>query len=231
MRGELPLLDKNRFPEAIECTEPSLNSWSERSNLQVPFYFMTATDIDLSDVLDKLRTFLELEQTTRFHFHGTSWAFSQDIIRDGILLTASKNKTTDFGLRCFYVGDSLQLAYRWAKMKGSGYAAVLCYRFDDVQSFPEKESLAFTESVNWRTTVYKFRKSFNELSPYVVEMIEYDLMSGPICALYTAKLRKIEDVQPLNYNNRVAFQTAVRNPSTATQMNEKLVGVIFFPLA
>ena len=229
VRHKLPLLDKNRFPKSLQINATSLNEWGRSPVLDVPFLFNTCPCSDLT-FIDKLKVYLELENKTRFHFHGTSWDSSHDIISDGIRCILLSNDVTDFGLKCFYVGDIFEIAYEWARRKSAGYAAVLCYSFDNLESFDGSTIKKFSDAGNdWRNTVYKFRRTVG--NSYLIDMKKYDLINGPICRVGNDFISCEEDISPKLYKGNIAFQTAVRNDKTSLQMDSKLRGVVFFPLA
>ena len=226
VRDKLPELDSNRFPKSVECGTP-LNVWGHSSVFSVPFLFSTQSSYQ-NDALSELNEYLELDELTTYHFHGTSWDFAYDIASDGVQLDLLSNYSTDFGQKCFYVGDNFAVTLNWASLRSAGYAAILCYNFENSQNFEGSTSKIFLDADNeWKEVVFKFHSTGGK--SYINEMVNYDLIRGPICALSTDYITNCDDVKPIKHDENVVFQTAVRNTKTAQQMDKYLKGVVFFP--
>ena len=140
---------------------------------------------------------------TTYHFHGTSWDFAYDIASDGIHLDLLSNSTTDFGQKCYYVGDNFAVALRWASLRSAGYAAILCYNFENSQNFEGSTSKIFLDADNeWKEVVFKFHSTGGK--SYINEMVNYDLIRGPICALSTDYITNCDDVKPIKHDENVS---------------------------
>ena len=161
------------------------------------------------------------------YFHRTDWASAFEIIEYGIDIDRCSGNPTEFGLKCFYVGDNFSLSLNWARIRYVKYVAVLCYSVSSSQ-FLERESKIFeTADLEWSTAVYQFRCG---KFPYRRSMSHYHLMMGPINAVRTDLLINVGSVQPLrDKNGRIGNQIAVRTSDSAESMSRKLVGVVFYP--
>ena len=117
------------------------------------------------------------------YFHRTDWASAFEIIEYGIDIDRCSGNPTEFGLKCFYVGDNFSLSLNWARIRYIKYVAVLCYSVSSLQ-FSERESKIFeTADLEWSTAVYQFRCAG---IPYRRSMCHYHLMMGPINAVNSA---------------------------------------------
>lgn len=221
-RKDLIRFDQSIFPR-LNQNGSTFNNWQRSPLLDVPYMFNTKFSYT-DDALPKLINFQNLDETAKFHFHGTSWKVAHEIAKDGICLERVNNKYTDFGYNSFHVYDNFAVALDIALKKFAGYAALLCYSFE---SFDESMSKSFTSPNNdWQMLVFQFRCTSSR--SYRDDMKKFDIISGPICARATDFIEQISDVVPLTHNGDVVIQTAVRNREIALQMDSKLSGLIFF---
>ena len=224
----VPKVDANGFPAQLQCSTTPLNLWTNTQHLSVPLFLRTDNITNSARlIVSELSRSNNLNSSDPLYFHGTDWASAFEIIREGIDIDRCSGTPTDFGLKCFYVGDNFSLSLDWARIRYVKYVAVLCYSVSNSQ-FLERESKIFESAdLEWKTAVYNFRRTGKH---YRNKMRHYHLMKGPINAVRTDLVINTESIQPLSdKNGRIGYQIAVRTPDAASSMNLKLVGVVFYP--
>ena len=107
----VPKVDANGFPAQLHGDATCLDEWNVTSDLRVPLFLRT----DYSEnsgrlIVSELYRSNILNSSDPLYFHGTNWASAFSIINHGIYLDRCSGTPTDFGLRCYYVGDSYSLS-------------------------------------------------------------------------------------------------------------------------
>ena len=208
----VPKVDANGFPAQLQCSTTRLNHWTKTPLLTVPLFLRTDNITNSARlIVSELSRSNILNSRDPLYFHGTDWASAFEIIEDGIDIDRCSGTPSDFGLKCFYVGDNFSQSLDWARIRYVKYVAALCYSAGSSQ-FSERESKIFeTADLEWKTAVYNFRRTGKA---YRFSMRHYHLMKGPINAVRTDRVINKGSIQPLKDVNGLVIKllSALRMP-------------------
>ena len=227
-----PFVSIKGFPKLSDNEINLIGQWDKPVSLGVPYLFHVGPIID-STIQRDMALYLKLEPTASFHFHETSWENAIDVSNYGIRRCTLNNQFTDFGYKCFTVLNNIEVALQYSENISIGYRALLCYHIENLENVTIKRYE--TPDEVWQNTVYDFRSYNNYFNrPHRICYDNgdgYDIIEGPMCSLSTDYINDKDDITCVKHNGNVVIQTAFRNETSCLELDEKMVGVIFFSSA
>ena len=104
-------VDSRGFPEQLQCSSIQLGRWTLMPPpLSIPLFLREDNSTNSARlIVSELSASNILNSKDPLYFHGTDWASAFLIIKDGIDIDRCSGNPTDFGLKCYYVGDNFSL--------------------------------------------------------------------------------------------------------------------------
>lgn len=255
--------NKNGFPEEFNFTLRMTNLSQTRSDGKkwfpyVPKLFVPPKqnlnfDENSKARLDTYINFLKSRFLDGFStndsivlFHGTSWEGALSIM-EGIRILP-RMRATDFGLRNFYLGDSLRAAFNWANRNDQPAISIfiipnlyieslnehLKFTYDeDWLNFLPKQKINFPWE-NWNKFIFGIRnypkpgKDYNRRLLKYDDLITYadtrDLISGPIMGKMSNT--NYQEIEAIQYGDIIPYQYSFKD-TTINSLNNMLAVTVF----
>lgn len=184
--------------------------------------------IDISEMLN-----LQLNPSgqNQLFYHGTSWKSAKSIMARARV--TQRGQTSDFGLRNFYLTDTLKTSYIWATHNVKPAIVVFSIPYEYIMSLDEKH-LELQNDETWQQMIYKVRNpnipenDFDGLyedqyNNFISELDSNCLISGPICKNPMAT--NFRAIKAIKYGNYVPLQYSFKD-STINDINNMKIAVI-----
>ena len=119
--NNLPLHDKNGFPQSLECEDFLLNHWTKDD---IPFF-----------LYKNFPHKLVFDSSIKWYFHPTDWNMAIGTLKYGIDVSSCKYSR-------YSLYDDFEIAIKIGRTLSVGYMAILCYHYEEMEYINDKTKIA-----------------------------------------------------------------------------------------
>lgn len=227
--------DNDGFPQNFNLNGRSVNINYKLDNNMWWFPYSQCNNINQHKLLSVVLGGSNIDLTKyKILYHGTSWVGAQSIM-EGIEIRP-RNKSTDFGMMNFYLGDNFTSAYVWALRKQQPAIVIFIVPNEFIEGLERKLLLNHTSTLNeWKKLVFTCRNrptGYGSLQnrknhdKFVKDLDSNDLVSGPMMSNVNTKT--IEDVKFIEYGHGIIPYQYSFKESSCELLQQYIFSTIFF---